>query len=322
MSAVFVGTFEPGSPEWHAARARGIGGSEVAPILGLSPFESRFGLWHRKHGDLGPVEENPEMYWGKILEPVIRDEFEARHGNDWCVETTGMWRHSDREWQIGNPDALLHRGTNPRFQPDALLECKLSMFGDGWGEDGTDEVPPHVRCQVLWYLDVFGIDTAYVAVLIAGGLDFRCYEIRYDEVEAAELRDAAERFLMEVERGVRPDIDAHTATYQAIKELHPDIDGTEVELTGDTAARFINTKTAEKIAKDSAREATARVADEMGTAARATWDGKPIASRQVRDGGIPFVKAARGLSNGGPVDHQLAGVAAGSWTDPETGETF
>ena len=35
MTATLIGHFEPGSPEWHAARATGLGGSEVAPVLGL-----------------------------------------------------------------------------------------------------------------------------------------------------------------------------------------------------------------------------------------------------------------------------------------------
>ncbi|MDQ3578214.1 MAG: YqaJ viral recombinase family protein, partial [Actinomycetota bacterium] len=62
---MFVGDFAPGSPEWHAARAQGLGGSEIAAVLGLSPWESRFSLWHRKTGTASPVVENDIMYWGK-----------------------------------------------------------------------------------------------------------------------------------------------------------------------------------------------------------------------------------------------------------------
>ena len=53
-TGVLIGTFSPGSEEWLAARADGLGGSEVAAVLGLSPFESRFSLWHRKAGRVGP----------------------------------------------------------------------------------------------------------------------------------------------------------------------------------------------------------------------------------------------------------------------------
>jgi putative phage-type endonuclease len=64
-----IGYFEPGSAEWHAARRNGVGGSEIAAVMGLSPYESRFSLWHRKQGMVNPVDENPQMYWGKLLDP-------------------------------------------------------------------------------------------------------------------------------------------------------------------------------------------------------------------------------------------------------------
>ena len=79
MTAVALGQWPPGSPEWHAARAAGIGGSEVAPILGLSPFESRFSLWHRKAGRIAPVDVSPEMEWGTRLEPAIAQKFRETH---------------------------------------------------------------------------------------------------------------------------------------------------------------------------------------------------------------------------------------------------
>lgn len=328
MTATLIGTFESGSPGWHAARAGGLGGSEISAVLGLSPFESRFSLWHRKAGAVGPVEEAPEMYWGKVLEPVIIAEFERRHP-DWYVVQTGTWAHEERWWQVGNPDALLYRSSPYRSSlaaagvrpPDRILETKLSMFGDGWGEDGTDQVPPHVRCQCIWYGDVLGVDTVHVCVFIASGLDVRTYTLTWEPAEAELLRDAGERFLADVAQGVRPDIDEHTATYQVIREMHPDIDGTSVELSNDVARGFIDAKTAERLAVDSAREAAARVADEMGNAHKATWDGRVIATRQARDGGTPFVKAARGLTS--TDTPELAGVTSGPiWTDPDTGETF
>jgi hypothetical protein len=43
------------------------------------PHESRFSLWHRKQGNIGPVQESPEMYWGKKHEPTICAEFADRH---------------------------------------------------------------------------------------------------------------------------------------------------------------------------------------------------------------------------------------------------
>lgn len=295
MTAVHVTDAPAGSPEWHAARAKGLGGSEIAAVVGLSPFESRFGLFHRKHGDLGPVEETPEMYWGKVFEPIIRNEFENR--NDWYVRPTpGLYRHPDREWHIANTDALLYEDFGRGLDhPDAVLECKLSMFGDGWGDDGTDQVPPHVRCQGIWYCDVFRTEAAHVAVLIASGLDFRTYEIRYDPEEAEQLRTAGALFLEQIAQGIRPDIDDHGATYQAIKELHPDIDGQIVEVDGGLACRFARARRVLGAAKAAEQQVRSELADTMGEAKKAVWDGHTIATRQTRNDGIPYLVAGRNL---------------------------
>ncbi len=284
MAAVLIGTFEPGSEPWHAARKSGLGGSEIGAVIGLSPFESRFSLWHRKAGHTAPIDELPEIEWGKRLEPIILAKYRELHPDlDYTVRN-GTFCAEDRPWQIANPDLLA----------DRIIEAKFSMFGDGWGEPGTDEIPPHVRCQVLWYMDVVGLAEADVCVLV-GGCDFREYSIVYDATEAAELRDAAQEFLATIEQGQRPDIDEHSATYQAVKELHPDIDGTAVDVDNTTARNFITTKAAEKAAKDAARQATAVLADVMGDAQRAEWDGQVIARRQVRGDGLPYVVAARSL---------------------------
>ncbi|MGH3923507.1 MAG: YqaJ viral recombinase family protein, partial [Pseudonocardiaceae bacterium] len=92
--ADLLGYFEPGSPEWHTAREDGLGGSEIAAVMGLSPWESRFSLWHRKAGRLDPVQESPEMEWGKRLEDVIAIKFGECHP-ELDVVRTGLWRNRE-----------------------------------------------------------------------------------------------------------------------------------------------------------------------------------------------------------------------------------
>lgn len=289
MTATLIGHFEPGSEAWHAARAKGLGGSDIAPVLGLSPWESRFSLWHRKVGLAGPVEETPEMEWGKRLEPVILQKYRDTHPElDFRVRN-GTFRNDDRLYQIANPDLLAVA---------RVVEAKFSMFGDGWGEPGTDEIPIYYRTQVLWYLDCLGVDVADVCVLV-GGCDYREYQIRYDETEALQLRAAAEEFLETLRTGERPSIDAHSATYEVIREMHPEISDADVELDNELAQLYIDAKCAEKAAKEQATLATSLIADYMGNARQATWDGRTIARRQARGEGTPYVVAARGLENVG-----------------------
>jgi len=285
VTATLIGHFEPGSAEWNAARANGIGGSEVAPILGLSPFESRFSLWHRKAGYVGPVQESPEMEWGKRLEPVILAKYRDEHPELDYRTLNGTFANDERPWQIANPDLLT---------AERVVEVKFSMFGDGWGEPGTDEIPVYYRTQVLWYLDCLSYERADVAVLV-GGCDYREYHVLYDQAEAEELRAATVEFLDTIAAGVLPDIDAHSATYQVIREMHPLIDEADVELDNDVAHAYLAARLAVHDAEAQEQLAKSLIADAMGNAKRALWDGQTIATRRARGEGTPYVQAERNL---------------------------
>lgn len=286
---MFVGDFEPGSPKWHAARAHGIGGSEIAAVLGLSPFESRFSLWHRKKGMVRPVEQNDVMYWGNLLEPVVRDEFNRRHRGDFLGEPgsfpaalpIGTWHAAGRPWQIANPDGVIHHWENMGGLSGRrwmLYEGKTAYSDDGWGEPGTDEIPVYYRTQVLWYLDVFGLKTCHVAVLISGS-DYREYQVEYSADECELMRTKAAEFLDDLNSGKRPDIDAHSATYEVVRELHPDIADVKFDVPGHIAIPYLDAITAHKASAAEKLRTAAVLADAMGPARRAVFDGDQIAMR-------------------------------------------
>lgn len=282
MRAELIGEFEPQSPEWHQARAAGLGGSEIAAVMGLNPWESAFSLWHRKAGRIGPKEQTAAMSWGKRLEPAIAAKWSEDHP-EFRTRHTGTWRSRERHWQIANPDRLLltpSRANNTLYEPTSILEVKTAhgMDAHAWGDSGTDEIPVYYRCQVLWYLDVFGFDRCDVAVLI-GGSDYREYAIGYDPAEAAIMRDEAEIFLASIEAGDRPDIDSADTTYQVIRQLHPDIDGTEKEIPLAAADHYLSACEIAKAAADEKQYAAAIVLDHMGSAQYALRAGERFAQR-------------------------------------------
>ncbi|WP_030344880.1 YqaJ viral recombinase family protein [Streptomyces sp. NRRL S-1022] len=290
---VVLGWFEPGSPEWHAARAQGIGGSEIAAVLGLSPHESRFSLWHRKKGLIGPVEESPQMRWGKKHEPTICSEFTELHP-EWIVHDSATYAVTGRTWQIGNPDRLLYKpGT---AEPAALLEAKTAYDDEGWGEEGTDQIPVWYRAQCLWYLDVLRLTTCYVAVLI-GLSDYREYVVTYDEAEATLLRNAGAQFMDDLAHGVRPDIDGHSATYQAIREIPEGLDPVDVEIPTLLRDRFHAAQDAAWSAEDELTTCKGLLLDAIGTGQRAVCERQRIATRTVRDGATYSLMPARTRRN-------------------------
>lgn len=285
MNAILLGDFEPNSPEWHALRERGIGASEIAAVVGLSPFESTFALWHRKKGNLpGPDPANPLFYWGHALEPLVAKRFAELHREEFPhVIEVGTYGHTERTWQIANLDRELW--PLRKSEQRSILEIKTTRYADNWGPHGSTDIPLHVRCQVMQQMDVMGYPFAYVAVLI-GGNDYREYRIEFDESDAAALRSAGAEFWASVQGNEEPPVDASWATYEAVRVLHPDIDeDLDVEIDPALWIEYAQTKhVADQHAADH-REAKSALLHAMGNARRGLIDGSPIVRRQAARGG-------------------------------------
>lgn len=292
MTATELPLMTPGSADW----LRTMSASKVAAALGLSPFESPFSLWHRMAGNIGDVDETDEMRRGHYLEPAIAQWWQDQNPG-WACYPTGTWQRADRPWQTASPDRTIYpEMVDPDLwdAPTALLECKTSADDHEWGEPGTDEIPVYYRVQAIWQMDTTGIHTCHVACLTSY-LEFRAYVIEYDPDEAAQIVAKAAAFMDTLETGQAPQIDSSTHTYQALRQLHPDIEPVEIELTNETAHRYLIARDHLKRATDLEQHARSLVADEMGNAQKATWDGHTIARRQARKDGTPYVVVGRNL---------------------------
>lgn len=168
-------------PAWLAERRKGIGGSDVAAILGLSQWRTPFEVWQDKRGVLVETPENAAMRWGNLLEPVVRQEYSDTTGRD-VLLAEGMLTHSAHPFMLANLDG---------FTPDGrIYEGKTARTAQGWGEPGTDEVPQAYLFQVQHYMAITGYPVADIAVLI-GGSDFRIYTVEAD-LDLHEMLIAAE----------------------------------------------------------------------------------------------------------------------------------
>lgn len=276
--AKYLGTFTNGSSEWHEVRADGIGGSEIGTILGLNPWESPFYLHASKTGQLPPkVLDSFAVKLGNILEPVILEDILPTIHPDWEVYSVGTYQHPKLPFLHANPDALAK--VNGEW---VVVEVKTSR--NYW-----EEVPPHYIAQTMHYMNVLGIKKAVIIGLVA--MDWKEVWIDFDEFEAAVIEQKATEFWQLVKDGVAPDYDGSESTYNAVRELHPQIDGTEVEIDG-----IHNLSLAQEAfdkAEAELRKQKSQVLALMGNAQHAyiEHEGKKIrvASRQARGNGTPFL---------------------------------
>lgn len=285
MTATLIPNLTPGDPEW-AAR---MSASKVAAVVGHSPYESRFSLWHKMAGTL-PWDDGDnadEKRRGHYLEPALRQWFRDQHP-DKRVERTGTWQRDLHEWQIASPDGLV--------DDDDLLECKTSNNDWEWGTPGTDEIPPNYKDQATWALLVTGRRRCYFSVLTSF-MTFVEYAVDYDPAYAAWLVTETQAFMDSLGKQ-QPAIDDHAQTYLAIRRLHPDIDDTEVEIDLQLALEYAAAKQARDDADKAYRGAGAQIALELGTGRVAkTATGLTVAYRKAgRGGSTPYLNPGRGLT--------------------------
>lgn len=190
--------------QWLRERGKRIGGSDVAAIMGLSPFDGAtpYKIWAEKVGVVEPTDigDIPAVEWGSRLESVIAEKFKDNHPL-WSI-TLNDPRHMtvfvDREhpWAMATLDGLIC-GASDRRKPIAILEIKTAHHysADLWGESGGGAagVPIYYLTQVYQYMRVTGLRKAFVAVLI-DGMDYREYEIDYDDEEVQAVAEAVDKF--------------------------------------------------------------------------------------------------------------------------------
>lgn len=182
---------------WLKARTRGIGGSDVGAICGVSPFTSARQIYLNKTGQfqeaLKPSDAAKErMHFGHMLEPIVADEYSQRTGNK-VVAVNATLVHKDHPWALANVDRLI---VDDDGKPIGVLECKTTSeyMNEEW-ESG--EILMSYIYQLNWYLWILGLEKGAFACLV-GGNKFYYYDVfRNDELLENTIIPAAEKFWFE-----------------------------------------------------------------------------------------------------------------------------
>lgn len=229
--------------EWLTQRRAGLGGSDIAALLGISPWRSPLDLYLDKTGAGADDRADSEpMYWGRRLEDLVAHEWQERTGRK-VQRVTAMMRHPDKPWMLANIDrAVVVDGSRARIDgagclrgAAGILECKTASAyaaADWRGPDGSDVLPVYYAAQCMWYLAVTGLHVCEVAVLI-GGQQYAMRRVERDDDTIRGLIDRADEFWRgHVLAGVPPEprdaADALKLWRRDTGELRPIDDNTSV----------------------------------------------------------------------------------------------
>lgn len=282
-----IGNFENQSREWHDLRKTGIGGSDVAAIVGVSPWTSPFTLWAKKTGRIVDESAPSEAAeWGTRLESVVLDKFEETNPNLTVFREVGTWQHKERDFQLANPDAIYLNEDGDY----GIIEVKTSRYEDDW----TNGVPEYYKTQVRWYAQTFGFSSRIYVVALFAGSKYKVFELEADAFEEESNLAKVEAFLPYLADDSQPDYDGSLSTYATVRELHPEIDpDLDVEL-GELFVHYSLALNDEKQAVAHANEMKSRVLDALGSAKRGLYNDKVVVVRQSRNGGTPYLVNKKG----------------------------
>lgn len=205
--------------EWLALRRRGIGGSDAAVICGISKYKSVIELWMDKTGQIEEDEDSEAAYWGRTIEPIIREEFSKRSGL--TVRTVPyMMQHEEYKFMLANVDGEVD---DPQYGTCVFEAKTATIFKSAEWEV---EIPEEYYLQVQHYMAVTGYQGAYIAALI-GGNRFIWKFMPRDEKVIELLIKLEERFWQYVKDKEIPPLDGSEASKQLLSKLYPEAEDTK-----------------------------------------------------------------------------------------------
>lgn len=175
--------------DWLQMRKAGIGGSDCAAAVGLSRWKSPFQLWSEKTDRIVPTKGGEALYWGSLMEPILRNEF-AKRTNLEVKECPFFLRSKEHKYMLANIDGYV-KNEDGSF---SVLEIKTANAYAV--QDWQDGLPIEYFAQIMHYMVVTGMSSAYVAVLL-GGNEFRIQKYDRDEEMIQHIVQMEEHFWYE-----------------------------------------------------------------------------------------------------------------------------
>ncbi len=218
---------------WLDRRRSGIGGSDIAGILGMSPWATPMSVWLDKTQGSTDTGTDATSY-GHEAESVVQRLFEARTGLT-VVDPQREVVDAARPWRRCTLDGLVVEWGGDRMAPhsdtlDAALgiyEAKTTTGFASWADDG---IPDHYRVQLEWNMGVCGLGAGWLAVWHMRPsrdgwfrTELEVLEVRPEPGVWELLQAEADRFWHDhVQAGRAPAGDGSSRTSRALQDMWTD----------------------------------------------------------------------------------------------------
>lgn len=263
--------------EWLEARRAGLGGSDIAALVGVHPYKTSLHVYLDKTSDERPDDTAGEAaYWGRVLEAPVAEHWGRLH-DKWLTEP-GLVAHPDRPWMLVTVDRLVFaqrvndnaRSADGQLLPEAIYEGKTASAWkrDEW--DDGDRVPDHYQAQCQWEMAVWDLPRVHIACLL-GGQKFLEAVVERDQQIIDGLITIGAEFWQRVIHRDPPSLEGQPVgpALDLLRMLHGTANGETVDIgdAGLEALRdYVAAKDAERAAKAAADAAKVRLWELLGDA--------------------------------------------------------
>lgn len=209
---------------WLISRRQGIGGSDVAAIVGLSRYDSALSLYLDKIGEALPDTALEEAVWGRIFEPAILKEYAGRTGRR-VVRGGKLMRNRRAPHHMTTLDGVQLTRPPEGCRGPGVAEVKTTGFTDRFEQaeqDAREEsLPLDVRVQLQWELSVTGATWGTCIWLPFPERKLHWIDVRANPAVQSWLIDKVDEFwTMVLER--RPPLpDGSEASSLALRQIYP-----------------------------------------------------------------------------------------------------
>jgi putative phage-type endonuclease len=189
-------------------RSKYIGGSDIAAVLGISPWKTPLDLWRDKTAPKAEGLRKQVLTRGIRWESVVAEMLVERlQSQGHAVEIVGSnTRYQDQSLPFLAAEIDFEIILNGADEiTNVELKTVHPFKSRDWGESGSDDLPVHYTAQVMHGLGVTRRRSAYLAALF-GADELRVYPVAADDETIEALRQRAKAFWQDhVLTGIAPE---------------------------------------------------------------------------------------------------------------------
>lgn len=216
---------------WLKERRNGIGGSDAAAVLGLSPWKSALELYCDKIGLTELEDSEPDwLYWGKALEPVIAARYEKETGRatiddgEFLIQRSAVY-----PWMCCTTDRTIDDPAKPESPGVLSIKNIIGFKKSEWEE----EPPVEYQIQLQHELVVTRRTWGSFAVLFNGNT-FGWFDVERNEKFCSFLIEKEREFWDRIVIGNPPPPgNPADSSREALGRLYPNDSGSTIALDGE-----------------------------------------------------------------------------------------